>query len=215
MIRFLALFVSLLTLSAPAVFAETEESKPVLVELFANQNCAACPQAHKTMREVDASRDDVLILTWTVDYWDYLGEPDPLAMPEAKERQADYAEQMELRAPYTPQSIYNGVKECPGPRKRQVLKNINAISSSPAHALSLSEAAGLVSVLGEAEGAYHLVEVHYASPDSHDTGMVNPVMSMRVLNGMIDAPHACVSYCAILLQSPETGEVAAFWQPDA
>ncbi|MEM9054569.1 MAG: DUF1223 domain-containing protein, partial [Pseudomonadota bacterium] len=130
MIRYLAFFVSLLTLFAPAVFAETEEGKPVLVELFANQNCPACPQAHKTMREVDASRDDVLILTWTVDYWDYLGEPDPLAMPEAKDRQADYAEQLGVRAPYTPQSIYNGVKECPGPRKRQVLKNINTLAKA-------------------------------------------------------------------------------------
>lgn len=214
MIRFLAFFVSLLTLSAPAVFAETEESKPVLVELFANQNCAACPQAHKTMREVEASRDDVLILTWIVDYWDYLGEPDPMAMPESKERQASYTEQMGLRAPYTPQSIYNGVKECPGPRKRQVVKNIEKLSNAPAHPLLLSEAAGRISVSGEAEGAYHLVEVHYASPEAHDTDMVNPVMSMRVLDGMVDAPHACIRYCVILLQSPETGEIAAFWQPD-
>ena len=75
--------VFLLTVIAAFVFAfaayaderdgTQQTGQPVLVELFANQNCPACPKAHKTMREVSAERDDVLVLTWVVDYWDYLG----------------------------------------------------------------------------------------------------------------------------------------------
>ena len=57
-------------------------------------------------------------------YWDYLGKPDPMALPEAKVRQAAYVEQMGLRAPYTPQSFYDGAKQCPGTKRNQVEANI-------------------------------------------------------------------------------------------
>ena len=43
--------------------ASADTDRPVLTELFANQNCPACPKAHRTMKQVEAERDDVLILT--------------------------------------------------------------------------------------------------------------------------------------------------------
>ena len=78
------------------------------------------------MKQIDEERDDVLILTWTVNYWDYLGEPDPMALPEAKDRQMAYTDRLSLRAPYTPQSFYDGAKECPGTRKRDIRRNIKS-----------------------------------------------------------------------------------------
>ena len=104
--------------------ASADTDRPVLIELFANQNCPACPKAHRTMKQVEAERDDVLILTWTVNYWDYLGDPDPMAMPAAKDRQMAYTDRLSLRAPYTPQSFYDGAKECPATKKRQIRRNI-------------------------------------------------------------------------------------------
>jgi hypothetical protein len=68
----------------------------------------------RRLKEVDAARDDVLILTWSVDYWDYLGGKDPMAMGESKERQRAYVDRFKLRGPYTPQTVYNGVEQCPG-----------------------------------------------------------------------------------------------------
>ena len=65
----LSLLLAMELMVAPA-FAEG----PVLVELFASQNCRACPKAHKTLKAVNAERDDLLVLTWSVDYWDYLGD---------------------------------------------------------------------------------------------------------------------------------------------
>ena len=81
---------------------------PMLVELFASKNCRACPAAYKTLKQVEAKRgDSVMVLTWAVDYWDYLGGKEKMALPESKERQRAYVEHFSLRGPYTPQSVYN------------------------------------------------------------------------------------------------------------
>ena len=98
------LLAALFVLSPVAVPAAQAES-PTLIELFASQNCRACPKAHKTLKAVDEARDDVLILTWSVDYWDYLGGKDPMAMGESKERQRAYVDRFRLRGPYTPQTV--------------------------------------------------------------------------------------------------------------
>lgn len=212
MIRFSALFVSLFMLFGLSSAAQ-DGTKPVLVELFANQNCSACPQAHRTMREVSETRDDVLVLTWVVDYWDYLGEPDPMAMPEAKARQAAYSDWLSMRAPYTPQSIYNGVKECPGPRRKQVLANIDSLAGAADSEAQLMETNGLISANLNQAPDLRLIRVEFLPAESHDTGMVNPVNAVTRLDGLQNVAHECERDCAILLQSFSTGEILAFWQP--
>jgi len=184
----------------------------VVVELFASQNCPACPQAHRNMRTVEKERDDVLILTWSVDYWDYLGQPDPMAMPEAKARQAAYAEAMEMRAPYTPQSIYNGVKECPGPRKRDVLRNIDLQNERASQdRLSLTVTDGAVSVVGEVGEPVDIVLVEYLSADAHSSALVNPVTHMEILGtwqgGLAKYSFECTNTCAVLAQNRKSLEI--------
>ena len=76
--------------------------------IFASQNCAACPKAHDTLSEVNDQRDDVLILTWSVDYWDYLGWKDTLGSAENTARQRSYAKAMRARSVYTPQAVVDG-----------------------------------------------------------------------------------------------------------
>lgn len=214
MIRFSALFVSIFVLFGLSSAAQ-DVTKPVLVELFANQNCSACPQAHRTMKEVSETRDDVLVLTWVVDYWDYLGEPDPMAMPEAKVRQAAYSDWLSMRAPYTPQSIYNGVKECPGPRRKQVLANIDSLAGETVSDAQLIEADGIISANLDSGSDLRLVRVGFLAADSHETGMVNPVTDVTLLEGLQTVQHACERDCAVLLQSYSTGEVLAYWQPNS
>lgn len=216
MTRFLALFVSTIGLAASAM-ADTAPVKPVMVELFASQNCPSCPKAHKTMREMQDTRADVMVLTWSVDYWDYLGDPDPMAIPQAKARQAAYAEWLGLRAPYTPQSIYNGVKECPGPRRKQVKRNIDALSRSlePTDPV-ITDTDGTLTITAASDTVFDIVQVEYLTDDQHETGMVNPVTMMDVI-GQWPAHSeaitpACQNTCVIMLQSPETGEVSAVWQ---
>ena len=209
--RLLAL---LLGLTMAIGSAQAAPDRPVLVELFANQNCPACPKAHRTMKQIEAERDDVFILTWTVNYWDYLGEPDPMALPIAKDRQMAYTDRLSLRAPYTPQSFYDGAKECPGTRKRDIKRNINKrlenrIDDAPA----LVHEGDSVWVTGASAETLEVKLVEYHSGDANDTTMVNPVTRVESLGLWMDPadefPVSCNSACAVLLQEQDSGEVVA------
>ena len=206
---------ALLALAASAFgSASAETDRPVLIELFANQNCPACPKAHRTMKQIEAERDDVLILTWTVNYWDYLGDPDPMAMPAAKDRQMAYTDRLSLRAPYTPQSFYDGAKECPGTKKRRIRRNIEQrLDLRDGAAPELNWDGQQVRVSGSSDETLELMKVEYLSGDANETSMVNPVTSVDSLGLWVEEDQmfdiACTSTCAVLLQEQDTGEVIA------
>lgn len=213
MMRFFALFLIGFSLFGSAA---AEASRPVLVELFANQNCPACPKAHRTMLQISEERDDVFILTWTVNYWDYLGEPDPMAMPEAKDRQMAYTDRLSLRAPYTPQSFYDGAKECPGTKKRDIRKNISKRTQLRAETvpqMSWDADTEQLNVEGETEEALQLTLVKFLAGEANETTMVNPVtysdQFAEWTGGAAAFPVSCDSDCAILLHQPDIGEVLA------
>lgn len=194
--------------------ASADTDRPVLIELFANQNCPACPKAHRTMKQVEAERDDVLILTWTVNYWDYLGDPDPMAMPAAKDRQMAYTDRLSLRAPYTPQSFYDGAKECPATKKRRISSNIEQrIDLRDAAVPSLDWDGQHVRVSGANDETLELLKVEYLQGEANETSMVNPVTSVDSLGLWVEQDQAfeiaCTSTCAVLLQEQDTGEVIA------
>ncbi|GAB5457921.1 MAG: thioredoxin family protein [Henriciella sp.] len=183
-----------------------------MIELFASQNCQACPKAHRTLQSVAADNQDVLILTWSVDYWDYLGEADPMATPEAKARQAAYAERMSLRAPYTPQSVYDGVKQCPATRRRTVDSHIEARrSAAGASKPSFQQNENMVSVPNGCETPLDVLLIEYLPTEAHETGMVNPVTSLRSLGACTKEQKqfefSCLQSCAVVLQEPGYGEV--------
>ena len=194
--------------------AAAEVDRPVLVELFANQNCPACPKAHRTMQQVSDERDDIFVLTWAVNYWDYLGEPDPMALPVAKQRQIAYTDRLSLRAPYTPQSFYDGAKECPGTRKQDIRRNIGLrLDARDAAAPRLAWDGDKVSVLGRSGDALELTVVEYLSGDANQTGMVNPVTradSLGLWMGKDESFEvACEGSCAVLLHEQDVGKVIA------
>ena len=56
-----------------------------------------------------AKRDDVIALSLSVDYWDYLGWKDTLASPKFSERQRAYAKARGDGMIYTPQVVVNGL----------------------------------------------------------------------------------------------------------
>ena len=204
-----------LALLSPAAYAQATK-QTVLVELFASQNCPACPRAHRTMREIAAEKPEALILTWSVNYWDYLGNPDPMALPEAKLRQAAYAENLGLRAPYTPQSIYNGTKECPGTRKRAVRKNIKTLTSNAPDDIQLSYAENTVELAPNAvDGPLQISLIEFLDDSEHDTGMVNPVTAFTPLDAWSGEAKrlddvTCTNNCAILVHIPNSGTILSF-----
>ena len=87
--------------------AVAADRRPVVVELFTSQGCAACLPANAQLAEL-ADRRDVLALTFPVDYWDYLGWADPFAKPAFSERQRAYQKALGLRDVYTPQLVVDG-----------------------------------------------------------------------------------------------------------
>jgi hypothetical protein len=61
-----------------------------VIELFTSQGCSSCPAADKLIAEY--SRDPTVIaLSLAVDYWDYLGWKDTLALSGHSNRQRAYA----------------------------------------------------------------------------------------------------------------------------
>lgn len=87
--------------------------RPVVVELFTSQGCSSCPPADRYMHELVKS-DDVIGLSWHVDYWDYIGWKDVFASPEFTNRQRYYAQAMDERMIYTPQMVINGEEHAVG-----------------------------------------------------------------------------------------------------
>ncbi|MAA98977.1 MAG: DUF1223 domain-containing protein [Stappia sp.] len=91
---------------APSL-AVAGDAPRAVVELFTSQGCSSCPPADRLMAEL-SRREDLVALTYPVDYWDYLGWRDTLASGSNSQRQRDYAENRGDRAVYTPQIVVNG-----------------------------------------------------------------------------------------------------------
>ena len=87
--------------------------EPVLVELFTAQGCASCGAADSLIEKL-GERPNVIALTWSVDYWDYLGWKDTFAKPEFTERQRAYDKRFGLQDVYTPQVIVGGAAQTSG-----------------------------------------------------------------------------------------------------
>jgi hypothetical protein len=101
-------------ISGPAIGAP----KSVL-ELFTSQGCSSCPAADKLIGEY-AKRDDLLVLSFNVDYWDYLGWKDTLASRDNSDRQRAYAAARGDNDVYTPQVIVNGRDYMAGSDKAKI-----------------------------------------------------------------------------------------------
>lgn len=94
------------------------QSAPVhsVLELFTSQGCSSCPPADRLAGELK-DEEGVLVLSYNVDYWDYLGWRDTFANPEFSERQREYARGRGDRQVYTPQIVVNGHDHYVGSRK--------------------------------------------------------------------------------------------------
>jgi hypothetical protein len=116
---------------------------PVLIELFTSQGCSSCPAADKLAGKL-ALRDDVIVTSLNVDYWDYLGWRDTLAKAEYTQRQYDYARARGDGQVYTPQMVVNGSLHAVG-------SNAAAVSSAIEKARTLASRVPMDIVLGTDE----------------------------------------------------------------
>ena len=103
---------------------EAAEQKAV-VELFTSQGCSSCPPADAYLGEL-AQRDDVLALSFHVDYWNYIGWRDPFSKRQWSARQREYGRNLHRRYVYTPQMVIDGAAEAVGSKRAQVARLIKA-----------------------------------------------------------------------------------------
>jgi len=126
-----------LSAAAPA-FADST----VVVELYTSQGCSSCPAADAVLAGLRGT-PGVLPLTLNVDYWDYLGWKDDLALPGNSVRQRAYARIMRSRNVYTPQMMVDGKMDVVGSRKRDVMAAVNAyVAEADPVTLAVSPAQG-------------------------------------------------------------------------
>jgi hypothetical protein len=128
-----------------------------LLELFTSQGCSSCPPADKLLGEF-ANDPSLIVLSDPIDYWDYLGWKDTLAMPGHSARQRAYAHMRGDRDVYTPQVVVNGSMDALGSDRAAIEHTIAQTEEKPAVMslpvlLSLGGSNLTVNVL--AEGAEH------------------------------------------------------------
>jgi hypothetical protein len=114
-----------LPLACLAVFASSAASAEprAVIELFTSQGCSSCPPADKLMAEYSQDRS-IIALSLPVDYWDYLGWKDTLALNGHTKRQRAYARARGDREVYTPQAVINGAAHAVGSDKPAIERAI-------------------------------------------------------------------------------------------
>ena len=109
MIRALILTLPLVLLGFSNAATADDGVRPhAVVELYTSEGCSSCPPADAALYTVKQDRHDLLVLSYHVDYWNYLGWTDPFSSAMFTDRQHAYAQHMRERYVYTPQIIING-----------------------------------------------------------------------------------------------------------
>lgn len=101
-----------LPFGAPA-HAQQGFEQPTVIELFTSQGCSSCPPADELLAKL-ARQPNVVALSFSVDYWDYIGWKDTFASPAFTARQKAYASARRDGHVYTPQAIVNGLDHAVG-----------------------------------------------------------------------------------------------------
>jgi hypothetical protein len=109
---------------AYAVTSSSARAEPrAVLELFTSQGCSSCPAADKLVGQF-ASDPSLLVMSLAIDYWDYLGWKDTLALAGHSRRQKAYAKSRHDREVYTPQIVVNGIAHVLGSDKEAIERAI-------------------------------------------------------------------------------------------
>ncbi|MCR9205711.1 MAG: DUF1223 domain-containing protein, partial [Halobacteriovoraceae bacterium] len=90
---------------------ESGEEQVHVLELYTSEGCSSCPPAEKWLNSLYKHPHlykSFVPLAFHVDYWNYLGHPDPYSKGDYSKRQRIYASEWESGTVYTPGFIKNG-----------------------------------------------------------------------------------------------------------
>jgi hypothetical protein len=82
--------------------------RPIVGELFTSEGCSSCPPADAKVADLARRRPDLLLLTFHVTYWIYLGWRDPYSLYAATALQQRYVALGISPEVYTPALIVDG-----------------------------------------------------------------------------------------------------------
>ena len=91
--------------------AESSTRRIALLELYTSEGCNSCPPTDRWVSELPGRGyipASVVTLAFHVDYWNYLGWPDPFSKAQYSERQRITSLRNRTRVVYTPQLLLNG-----------------------------------------------------------------------------------------------------------
>ena len=116
-----------------------------VVELFTSQGCSSCPPADRYLAEL-AKDPGLVVLSWPVDYWDYIGWKDTFASPTFTARQRGYAAARESNQVYTPQAVIDGAVHAVGSDRDHVEEELATRASALSASIAVSDRDGKLSV---------------------------------------------------------------------
>ncbi|MEP2238612.1 MAG: DUF1223 domain-containing protein [Maribacter sp.] len=111
-------------------YSENVLNGMVVLELFTSQGCSSCPPADDLLQEVKIKYpENVFVLSYHVDYWNYIGWTDPFSNKEFTEKQSSYNRKFGYRGNYTPELVVNGKEHLVGSNRGKVINAINKYSA--------------------------------------------------------------------------------------
>jgi hypothetical protein len=116
-------------LGSAAMLSDANAQTPGIIELFTCQGCASCPPADQLLGRF-ADDPAIVAMSLPVDYWNYLGWKDTLALPDNTARQRGYA-RARGGLVYTPQVVVNGKVAVPGADKPAITQALVETRSDP------------------------------------------------------------------------------------
>src|ERR1700730_2237021 len=129
-----------------------EEARAV-IELFTSQGCSSCPPADRLAGEL-VRDEQLIVLSLPVDYWDYLGWHDTLALHSHTEPQKAYAAVRGDRQVYTPQVVIDGIAQRVGSEGVAIEQAVAELKGTLSLAVRLARKDGsLESDVGGGSGA--------------------------------------------------------------
>jgi len=199
-----------------------ESTQPdYVLELFTSQGCSSCPPANKFASNLAQRRDDALVLSYGVTYWDYLGWKDTFGDPAFTQRQRDYGKALGAHNVYTPQMVINGAAHSPRYSKSDVT-SMPLPNPSPQASLSLL-ADGKLQLQADVPADYNLSLIRYTpglqqvavkrgENGGRTLGIVNVVEEVKSLiwNGqslVLDAPLEADQTYAVLFHEPGSVQI--------
>jgi hypothetical protein len=140
-----SLALTIFAVMATASTARAAEPVRGVVELFTSQGCSSCPPADRYVAEL-AKDPGLVVLSWPVDYWDYIGWKDTFASPAFTARQKGYAASWQSGEVYTPQAVIDGVTHAVGNDRDRVQEAIEAHGTSIAATVTIADRDGKIGI---------------------------------------------------------------------